>query len=170
MSDFKKHPQYKPKGLDQTLDVLTEEMGEVIAALGKTRRWGPDSTNPELPPDQRVTNRDWLLAELDDLEQAIALTREELKLWAWHEEDDDEWSYTFDEDEWESSGATDREEALDEAIDRLLSEGDVEWNCIVPVRLRRRHGDYEHEELVHVHIYAEFDGEGYSPRWEETEP
>lgn len=79
MSDFKKSPQYKPKGLLQTLDVLTEELGEVLQALGKTRRWGPDSYNPELSPEDRVTNRTWLLSELKDLEQAIALARQELE-------------------------------------------------------------------------------------------
>ena len=86
--------------------------------------------------------------------------------------EDNEWSYTFtfDEDEWESSGVTDRQEALDVAVDCLLSKVGVSEQCLAPVRLRRRHGDCEHEELVHVHIYAEFDGEGWSSCWEETEP
>ncbi len=98
-------PEYEPKTLEQRLGYLVEECGEVLAAAGKTLRWGQDSNNPEclrcgasvmdprhgkmaggyweasdhafLP--QPETNRQWLLRELSDLEGAIARVREALK-------------------------------------------------------------------------------------------
>lgn len=73
MSDFAKNPQYKPVTFEQRLGYLVEECGEVMAAAGKTLRWGLESHNPELPDDERETNRDWLARELRDLKEAIAL-------------------------------------------------------------------------------------------------
>lgn len=63
--------EYEPKTLDQKLSHLVEECGEVMAAVGKTIRWGLDSFNPELRPEDRETNRDWVLRELADLKGAI---------------------------------------------------------------------------------------------------
>lgn len=74
-------PEYMPRGEQQKLGYLAEECGEVLAALGKTIRWGLDSYNPELPRGQREQNRDWLLRELDDLEEAIRIVREEIDDW-----------------------------------------------------------------------------------------
>jgi NTP pyrophosphatase (non-canonical NTP hydrolase) len=73
-------PQYEPTTLSQKLGYLVEECGEVLAAVGKTLRWGPQSFNPELPESERETNREWILRELLDLQGAIvrvqkALTR-----------------------------------------------------------------------------------------------
>jgi hypothetical protein len=48
-----------------------EECGEVIAALGKSLRWGLDSVNPLLPIEQQETNRDWLKREIADLRGAL---------------------------------------------------------------------------------------------------
>ena len=70
--------EYKPKTDLQKVAYLVEECGEVLAAAGKTLRWGLDSCNPELPPEERETNRDWLRRELVDLERAIGLAREVL--------------------------------------------------------------------------------------------
>jgi len=47
-------PQYEPKTTEQALGYLVEECGEVLAAVGKTQRWGLESTNPELLPEQRA--------------------------------------------------------------------------------------------------------------------
>ena len=58
---------------------LTEECGEVLSALGKMQRWGILSVNPELPPEEQETNRDWLLRELDDLEEVIPRARKLLQ-------------------------------------------------------------------------------------------
>lgn len=70
-------PQYEPKTEQQRLGYLVEEAGEVSAAAGKSLRWGLDSSNPELPPDQRETNADWLWREMRDLEGAI----QRMKAW-----------------------------------------------------------------------------------------
>jgi len=73
--------KYMPKTVETTLGYLVEECGEVLAAVGKTQRWGLDSSNPELrarPGDFDVKpekNREWILRELLDLENAIKLTR-----------------------------------------------------------------------------------------------
>lgn len=64
-------PQYRSKSATQALSHVVEEMGEAIAAAGKTLRWGPQSVNPELPPEQQERNIDWLARELDDVQRAI---------------------------------------------------------------------------------------------------
>ncbi len=64
---------------EQKLGYLVEEAGEVLAAAGKTLRWGPESINPELPC-QAEKNGDWVLRELDDLDRAIRLVRDDLRL------------------------------------------------------------------------------------------
>ena len=63
----------------QALGHLIEECGEVLAAAGKTLRFGWDSFNPELPEDQRETNLAWLLRELADLDRAILAFRRSLQ-------------------------------------------------------------------------------------------
>ena len=68
--------RYKPETVDQKLAYLVEECGEVLHATGKSQRWGLDSFNPELPPMKQVTNRFWLLQELEDLRQAIELVEQ----------------------------------------------------------------------------------------------
>lgn len=69
------HPghRYYPKTTEQKLGYLAEEAGEVLAAVGKSQRWGLESSNPELPPEKQETNRQWLLRELQDLKGAIAM-------------------------------------------------------------------------------------------------
>jgi NTP pyrophosphatase (non-canonical NTP hydrolase) len=67
---------YEPKTWEQKLGYLVEEAGEVLAAAGKTLRWGRLSVNPELPPQQQETNIDWLIRELADLERAIYYVRQ----------------------------------------------------------------------------------------------
>lgn len=73
------NPKYIRPGFDFALSHFIEECGEAIAAAGKTQRWGLDSVNPELPPEQQETNRDWLLREILDLEAAIMRVRGELQ-------------------------------------------------------------------------------------------
>ena len=68
-------PEYEPTTVAETLGYLVEECGEVLAAVGKTQRWGLDSVNPELPPAEQETNRDWILRELRDLAGAIHRVR-----------------------------------------------------------------------------------------------
>lgn len=76
-------PQYEPQTDEERLGYLVEECGEVMAAVGKTLRWGLESVNPELPPEQQETNREWILRELKDLSGAIRRVRDALQ-------DDDE--------------------------------------------------------------------------------
>lgn len=64
-------PEYKSTSVQQSLAHVIEECGEVIAAAGKSLRWGLSSVNPELPLEQQESNRDWLFREITDLEQAI---------------------------------------------------------------------------------------------------
>lgn len=70
--------RYIRPGFSFALAMLVEECGEVLAAAGKTQRWGRYSVNPELPVEQQEKNRDWLLREMIDLEQAIARVRERI--------------------------------------------------------------------------------------------
>lgn len=71
--------KYKPNSRPQKLGYLVEEAGEVLAAVGKTLRWGLDSYNPDVAVTERETNREWLLRELVDLKRAIAYVEEDLR-------------------------------------------------------------------------------------------
>ena len=71
-------PEYKPKTIEQKLGYLIEECGEVLAAAGKTIRWGLNSVNPELPPDEAETNSEWIIRELKDLKRAIKFVEESI--------------------------------------------------------------------------------------------
>lgn len=71
-------PRYIREGFDHAIGHLIEECGEVLAAAGKTLRWGLKSVNPEVPEDEQETNEAWLRRELDDLEAAIIRMRLEL--------------------------------------------------------------------------------------------
>lgn len=72
-------PQYVPKTLDQKLGYFVEEAGEAQAAIGKAIRWGLESVNPELPPEEQETNRNWILRELEDVERALLFLRDALE-------------------------------------------------------------------------------------------
>jgi len=60
------------------LGYLIEECGEVLQAAGKSIRWGLNSYNPELPPNERIDNAEWLKSELQDLKLAIELIEQML--------------------------------------------------------------------------------------------
>ncbi len=64
--------RYLPMTLPNKLAHLAEEAGEVVAAVGKTLRFGLDSESPELPEGIREKNRVWLKCEIEDLKKAIA--------------------------------------------------------------------------------------------------
>ncbi len=67
-------PRYLQQGFDKQLAHVIEECGEVLAAAGKTQRWGRKSINPLLLSDHpqfNETNEQWLLRELGDLHEAI---------------------------------------------------------------------------------------------------
>jgi NTP pyrophosphatase (non-canonical NTP hydrolase) len=71
--------RFLPKTLDKMLAHVVEECGEVLAAAGKTQRWGWDSINPLIPEKDRETNVVWLKRELLDLEEAIYRLKEQLR-------------------------------------------------------------------------------------------
>jgi hypothetical protein len=57
------NPEYIRYDYEHSLAHAIEEAGDLIAALGKTSRWGPYSVNPELPPTQQERNIDWVFRE-----------------------------------------------------------------------------------------------------------
>jgi len=68
--------KYQPdiySSFKKKMGYLIEECGEVLQAAGKSERWGLDSVNPEIPPEQQIKNGKWLRAELADLKAAIDL-------------------------------------------------------------------------------------------------
>lgn len=71
--------RYLSEDVDQSLAHVVEECGEFLQAAGKTQRWGWDSTNPEIPAEERETNLQWLRRELTDLEEAIAFLKAHMK-------------------------------------------------------------------------------------------
>lgn len=74
-----KRTEYIPKTSEQKLGYLIEGCGEVLAAAGKTARWGWHSVNPELPVEDQETNAEWLLRELGDLRVAVDMMTCELQ-------------------------------------------------------------------------------------------
>lgn len=64
-------PRFLQDGYDKRLSHVIEECGEVLAAAGKTQRWGWHSVNPLLPPETQEKNVIWLARELKDLREAI---------------------------------------------------------------------------------------------------
>ena len=70
---------YRPTTTAGRLGWVTEECGEVLAAVGKTQRWGLWSVNPELPAERQESNGDWILRELQDLKKATACLEDDLR-------------------------------------------------------------------------------------------
>jgi NTP pyrophosphatase (non-canonical NTP hydrolase) len=58
-------------GFEKRLSHVIEECGELIAAAGKTQRWGRLSVNPLAPPAEQETNIDWLRREMADVREAL---------------------------------------------------------------------------------------------------
>ena len=66
---------YEPKTLATAMAHTVEECGEVVAAIGKTLRFGLYSSNPELPESEREKNIEWVDRELIDLEESVVRLR-----------------------------------------------------------------------------------------------
>jgi hypothetical protein len=64
-------PEFLPKNKNTALAHVMEECAEVIKEGSKIYRFGWASYNPNLPIEERETNRDALLREMEDLELAI---------------------------------------------------------------------------------------------------
>lgn len=63
--------KYMRPGLDFARGKAIEEAGELLAAIGKSLRWGWNSANPELPIGDRETNAAWVRREMDDVRGAL---------------------------------------------------------------------------------------------------
>jgi len=63
-------PRFMRPGLDHAVDKVFEECGELIAALGKTMRFGWDSTDP-VNTNNIETNAEWVRREMIDVVMAI---------------------------------------------------------------------------------------------------
>jgi hypothetical protein len=64
--------KYLQDEIEKKFDHLVEECGEFLAAYGKMRRWGAFSYNPEVHPDEREPNIDWVWREVVDIRDAVA--------------------------------------------------------------------------------------------------
>lgn len=51
---------------------LMVEVGGLVAAIGKTQRWGLDSVNPLLPPAEQEANRDWVRRQIDGVRREVS--------------------------------------------------------------------------------------------------
>lgn len=72
--------RYRSFTSSKALAHLVEECGEVLAAAGKTLRFGATSVNPDLPLLKQEKNIDWLLREMDDLERAMQTFKDMLEV------------------------------------------------------------------------------------------
>lgn len=73
-------PKYMRPGLDFALAKAIEECGELIAAMGKTARFGFVSVNPELRPVDQETNALWIQREMEDVRGALDNLEREMEL------------------------------------------------------------------------------------------
>lgn len=72
--------KYMREGVTFAVGKTVEELGELQAALGKTIRFGWNNFNPEVPFEQRETNRAWVLREMADVRGALDNLQKELSL------------------------------------------------------------------------------------------
>lgn len=68
-------PRFLQTGFEARLAHVVEKCSEVLAAAGKTKRWGAGGVNPLIPSDQQERNADRLWREMADLEDAMARLR-----------------------------------------------------------------------------------------------
>lgn len=62
-------PRFMQEGFEKRLSHFMEECGEAITAGCKTQRWGRESYDPTLPPEDRETNDAWLRREIADVKE-----------------------------------------------------------------------------------------------------
>ncbi len=74
------NPKYMRPGLEFAVGKAVEEMGELQAAIGKSLRWGWNSTNPELPVGDRETNQVWVRREIEDVRHALENLEKEMEI------------------------------------------------------------------------------------------
>ncbi|WP_174286656.1 hypothetical protein [Sphingomonas bacterium] len=64
-------PRFIRDDLDSCVSHVIEECGELLAALGKSQRFGFLSVNPLLVPDEQEVNANWVLREIADVRSAV---------------------------------------------------------------------------------------------------
>ncbi len=71
--------RFLQEGFSKKLSHFIEECGEVtsaigdaVAAAGKTQRWGLDSVNPLLEPEDQEKNKDWIIRSMDRVHAQIS--------------------------------------------------------------------------------------------------
>ncbi len=72
------NPRYMRPGLPFAVGKAVEELGELLAALGKTLRWGWLSYNPELSAEKQEPNVSWVRREMKDVRDALDNLEREL--------------------------------------------------------------------------------------------
>jgi hypothetical protein len=70
--------RFLQEGVDKKILHAAEECCELGAALMKAARWGLNSVNPLLPPEQQETNRDWIFREMKDVRATLDRLEQEL--------------------------------------------------------------------------------------------
>lgn len=70
--------KYLPKNFEGQLAHVVEECGEVMAAAGKTMRFGRKSVDPTDTSAKPETNEQWLKREILDLTVALFRLRQTL--------------------------------------------------------------------------------------------
>lgn len=76
-------PKYVRHNLPFALAHAIEEAGELLAAMGKTLRWGWQSVNPELPHSEQETNAAWVRREIKDVREALDNLEREMETPLW---------------------------------------------------------------------------------------
>lgn len=71
-------PKWMREGLDFARGKAIEELGELQGALGKSIRWGWESYDPTIPAAERITNEEWVRAEMQDVRFALDNLEKEL--------------------------------------------------------------------------------------------
>jgi hypothetical protein len=64
-----RHAAPKPEQTQRFLDKLQEESAEIVQAVSKIRRFGPDNHHP----DRELSNKQELIGELEDLLALVAV-------------------------------------------------------------------------------------------------
>jgi NTP pyrophosphatase (non-canonical NTP hydrolase) len=67
--DQQQQPQQPTAQTQRLLDKLQEEASEIIQAVSKIRRFGPDNSHP----DRKTSNKQELIAELEDFLALVAV-------------------------------------------------------------------------------------------------
>jgi len=80
-------------GLENIMKHTGEECTELAGAIFKTQRWGMVSYDPTIPPEQRITNAQWIRREIADLRRQCDHLEEAMIMEGYLREDGSEIPY-----------------------------------------------------------------------------